>query len=54
MEDIEIKREKPDHEMNMDELAMFWSVRTDEFGTELSLREETGCCGINFGCRIGN
>lgn len=49
----EAKAEKTfERDMNLDELATFWGVRTDEFGTELTMREETSCCGsINFGCK---
>ena len=46
------KEEIIERDMQMDELATFWNVRTDEFGIELTAREETSCCGNgNCGCK---
>lgn len=34
------------YDMQMDELAMFWGKREDDFSDELTEREETNCCGV--------
>ncbi len=41
---VESQLEKRD--MQMDEIALLWDKRLNEFSNDLIEREETNCCGV--------